>query len=964
MNTPFPPGFYPFWFWNDRLTRAEIRWQVAEMAQQGMRGFFIHSRQGLEQPYLSEAFFEMVKAAVEAAAEEGLVANLYDEYPYPSGIAGGEVVLGNPQFYATELISQVLNCPGGALRWALPPGKLLSVQAFSLRDPQDEAVWEEPLDLRRFAGVHLGEQSYRETGLTAYNQKRFFASAPSWVVETEMPEGRWRIYAFLQSEVTHHKYWGHFVDVLNPSAVQQFITLTHERYRQRLGSHFGKTIRAIFTDETAPGWSDCLPDEFLKAYDYDLLPLLPALREISHPRHCQVSFDFSRLVYRLFCQAYEEPIAAWCQQHGLAYTGEKPSLRLAQLKYMDIPGCEPGHTKAGAPLDLLQARIRQNTRATASAAYFYDKPGALDECYHSLGWSGTLQDARLMADGQLLNGITYLVIHGLFYSTHGLKKHDAPPTFFFQAPYWPFFGELSRRVEKISQYFNGLHIDAQVLLVEPASGLPEHADLAAWERIQSVLVDHQIEFLMADTDILQSGRIEGGKFMVKDLSNRAVVLPPVPLVEAPLYFWLEEFRQAGGLVIEPGRDFNPADFITQLFTKVSPSLALREESAEAGHSTAGVPGVQVVRRTGKNTTRWLVINTNPRAVDLHIDAGMPLRELPLEEGLPPSLHVEREHYRRKVHPFEGLMLEAANDSALPPLLPEVHLLLSGTAQVKLLHKNLLRLYRWRMSLLDDQGSPYQSAEVPAVPIANQLEGSGMRLAPKFKGYFGHAPELTLPEMRVRYEAHFFNEFAGAVELVMEPGSLVGDWQIWVNDQGALKSGQFQPTTAHVRGSLGADITGMLRQGENTLRVELTTDRHDGGLLNALYLAGDFGVETSPFQLVSRPAEGIFEEYTANRLPFYAGAVEYTLEVDIPTLPSTEQVALYFDTETPFNEACEISVNTSPWMAVLWQPRCRVIDSRHLTVGCNQVAVRVYTTLIRSFEGQWFDETHHRYGTIA
>jgi len=28
------PGFYPFWFWNDRLDDEEIRRQVAEMAAQ------------------------------------------------------------------------------------------------------------------------------------------------------------------------------------------------------------------------------------------------------------------------------------------------------------------------------------------------------------------------------------------------------------------------------------------------------------------------------------------------------------------------------------------------------------------------------------------------------------------------------------------------------------------------------------------------------------------------------------------------------------------------------------------------------------------------------------------------------------------------------------------------------------------------------------------------------------------
>ena len=45
-----PIGFYPFWFWNDDLSADEIRWQVGAMAAQGVRGFFIHSRQGLERP--------------------------------------------------------------------------------------------------------------------------------------------------------------------------------------------------------------------------------------------------------------------------------------------------------------------------------------------------------------------------------------------------------------------------------------------------------------------------------------------------------------------------------------------------------------------------------------------------------------------------------------------------------------------------------------------------------------------------------------------------------------------------------------------------------------------------------------------------------------------------------------------------------------------------------------------------
>ena len=470
MTNTLPTGFYPFWFWNDRLSADEIRWQVAEMARQGVRGFFIHSRQGLGQPYLSEAFFEMVDVAVAAAEAHGLAVHLYDEYPYPSGVAGGQVTLGQPQYHATELIQRTYDAPGGPVRLELPAGKVLSVVAYPLTEGRPD--WSRGIDLADHVGPLLVVDSYRETGLTRYNQKRYFASRPTPMLETTLPDGPHRIYVSVQAEVTHHKYWGHFADVLNPEAVTEFMRQTHERYLKRYGEKFGTTIHSIFVDETQPGWSARLPDAFRAEYGYDLIERLPALQDEIHPEHLRVAYDLHRLRYKLFCQAWEEPISAWCRAHGLAYSGEKPSLRMAQLRYMDIPGCEPGHTKAGAPLDLLGPHLRQNAKATASAAYFYGKEGSLDECYHSLGWSGTLQDAKLMADGQLLAGITYLVPHGFFYSTHALRKHDAPPTFFFQAPYWPLFGKLAEHVDRIGRLFEGTHIDAQILVVEPSSGIP------------------------------------------------------------------------------------------------------------------------------------------------------------------------------------------------------------------------------------------------------------------------------------------------------------------------------------------------------------------------------------------------------------------------------------------------------------------------------------------------------------
>ena len=106
----------------------------------------------------------------------------------------------------------------------------------------------------------------------------------------------------------------------------------------------------------------------------DLLPLLPALQDERHPQHTKVKADLHRVKHELFVETFEIPISRWCREHKIAYWGEKPLLRLSQLQYSDVPGCDAGHVKAGAPLDMVSSQLRMNPRAAASAAYFYDKP--------------------------------------------------------------------------------------------------------------------------------------------------------------------------------------------------------------------------------------------------------------------------------------------------------------------------------------------------------------------------------------------------------------------------------------------------------------------------------------------------------------------------------------------------------------------------------------------------------------
>ncbi|HOS43445.1 MAG TPA: glycosyl hydrolase [Armatimonadota bacterium] len=82
---------YPFWFWNGEMDADEIRRQIGLMREAGITEFVIHGRTGLQTPFLSDAWFDAARAAVEEAARRGMRAWIYDEYNWPSGTANSTI---------------------------------------------------------------------------------------------------------------------------------------------------------------------------------------------------------------------------------------------------------------------------------------------------------------------------------------------------------------------------------------------------------------------------------------------------------------------------------------------------------------------------------------------------------------------------------------------------------------------------------------------------------------------------------------------------------------------------------------------------------------------------------------------------------------------------------------------------------------------------------------------------------
>ncbi|WP_165842207.1 glycosyl hydrolase [Paenibacillus xerothermodurans] len=573
---------HPFWFWNGAMEDDEIRRQIAEMSDKGVGGFFLCARQGLTIPYLSQAWFEKVRMAVEAAKSHNMHVWLYDEYPYPSGIAGGEVILQHPEAKHVTLEHRTVRAKGGErLSIELPWGRVLYAKAAPVQ--ADGAIaWQQAIDIASHIGNIQADPVFQKTGLTAYTQKRFFTYRTVLQLVWEVPPGEWEVTVFQEKEIEDFKYYGTFVDPCNREAMETFIRLTHDRYVPVVGDHFGDTVKGMFTDEIGLlgriPWSPHIAAEFEARNGYSLLAQLPALVDGSYGDAAKVRYDYYQTVHLLLREAYHEKVHDWCERNGLEYVAEVPAVRLTTQKHSHVPGGDSAHEKLGRSLDWVLRKyygsIRANPKMVSSLSRQLGRTRNLIECFHSVGWSMTLQDARWMIDRLAALGTNFFNFHAFYYTMDALAKHDAPPSQFLQNPYWKHFRLLGDYTGRLSYLMSVGKADVRIALLDPVTsmwthmGNPFHSfDYSGndgdeksrlellkrdWADIGVGLLKHRFDYDHLDPELLAEADVTGGTIALGHAAYTVLIIPPVTNLEAAAWQTIRAFLEAGGTVISVG----------------------------------------------------------------------------------------------------------------------------------------------------------------------------------------------------------------------------------------------------------------------------------------------------------------------------------------------------------------------------------------------------------------------------
>lgn len=473
----------PFWFWNDRLEKSELRRQLRDFKAHGVSGVVIHPRIGLPRDlaWMSDSLLRFYEYVVEDAARLGMKVILYDEGMYPSGSSCGQVVRSNPRFQCRGLSLMAVDRCGTP---DLPEGYTW-VATVARRGGRRVAVVDRPIR-SEIRGVHYHGEGPAEDNPPA-------------------------------------------ADILNPQAVQRFIELVYDGFAARLARHFGSTILGIFTDEPSflgrcleqgvrPGTTGILA-EVNRLLGYDFTPHLPALWFDDEPEAQHYRAEWHRGLLARLTETYYTPLSRWCRAHGLALMGhpEGPD-HLGALHYFDIPGQDlvwrwvlPDQASA------LEGPQSTQAKCSASAMLHGGRRQNLNEYSGAYGHELTWEEMNWLSNWCLVRGVNLLVPHAFYYSIRGVRRDERPPDVGPHSPWWDRYHDYAAACRRLCWINTDSVPQCSLAILGDDYELPWCA--------AKVCFEGQYDFnYLSETELLSLARLTPDGIRVRDLCYSHLVV--------------------------------------------------------------------------------------------------------------------------------------------------------------------------------------------------------------------------------------------------------------------------------------------------------------------------------------------------------------------------------------------------------------------------------------------------------
>jgi hypothetical protein len=592
LNPPSEFSQAPFWFWNDDLSETELLRQMEDFRAHGVHAFVIHARAGLPKSigWMSARMLGLMRFAIERAAERDMWVILYDEGMYPSGSSSGQVVAEDPAFRTRGLVCLDLD-------EAKPQTDVQGVRIGSDGAPALTPGQNLVALVRRKKNGHriaVIDRAARD-GYSVIRGLHFTQDDPPRRAD--------------HREVPENQPPG--ADILNPQAVACFIRHVYQRYYDEFGRHFGKTVKAIFTDEPSllargaergmvPGTTGIL-DPVNAFLGYDFTEHLPALWYADEPDAARYRVDYNRALEARLEQTFYRPIFEWCDAHGLGLTGHPAGADdIGQLRYFHIPGqdivwryIEPDKPTA------LEGEQSTQAKCASSAMIHLGRRRNMNEFCGAFGHDFTFDEMKWLAHWLLVRGCNLLVPHAFFYSIRGPRIDERPPDVGPNSTWWPQYESFAQATSRLCWLnTDGTHVCELAIL-----GLN---DYLPW-RAAKVCFQHQRDFNYLETRHLwENAQADGDGIHLAGMHYRALVLEEDPPQKAQSA--IETLAKAGRIV-HWSKKIGDAEFVAQIDRLIPPDVRV----------SPAVPDLRVRHVRKKGVDYYLLFNEGPGEIEIRLD---------------------------------------------------------------------------------------------------------------------------------------------------------------------------------------------------------------------------------------------------------------------------------------------------------------------------------------------------------
>lgn len=905
----------PFWSWNSDLDEATLEKQIEIFHEMGFGGFHIHSRIGLNTPYLGPRFMQLVEHCNTVGKKLGMLTWLYDEDKWPSGFAGG-LVTQHEEFRIRYLLFSPILHEDGYVDRHLPQASRVNMNG----DCSYLCSYEVTLEQGRLSSYKKVEKgTSAQEGTQIWHAYRVISGASSWFNNQS------------------------YVDTLNPEAAKEFTRVTHDVYAATLKEELGKSVPAMFTDEpqyfklqnfscsesndeVGIPFTDTFDESYQQVFGESLFDKLPELFwESTTGAYPVTRYRYFEILTERFTSAYCDVLDDWCTSHGILSTGHLMGESTLDLQSRLCGEAMRSYRSFKLPgIDMLADRREYATAKQAqSACHQFGYPGVLSELYGVTNWDFDFRGHKLQGDWQAALGVTVRVHHLCWATMAGESKRDYPAPIDQHSTWYKEYRTIEDHFSRVNVALTTGKPRVRIGVLHPIESYwltlgPDDATIGIRKQLeeQFTSITSWLLFAQLDYDFVAESLLpklfngcDEKSCHIGEMNYEVLVVPQFITIRSTTLAILKEFIASGGKVIFLGGapsyvDGQKSDVALEAtrdalhigFDQWALLNALDTERDVAiydGHHTLCNDLIYQMRNDGKRTLLFIAHGRESNRMQqqnfrsdedftrmIKVRGLHSVTLLDTFTGNRIELEVDHKqgwtHFSYPLHVHDSLLFELSVEKELNNITVTVD---SNTP--RLLQKHRIReissyqLHEQNHLLLDqaayslDGGSWNDVEEMLILDDAIRSECGYPIRSEAFPQPWLVPDEETLPH-KVQLRFDFESEIDGVmVSLACE----TPDAEIVFNGNAiteSLSGNYFVDPCLPVR------KIGTVKRGNNTLEMNIPYGKKTN--LEWCYLLGDFGVRLlgSKAMLCEKPHTISFGDITRQGFPFYGDSITYVI----------------------------------------------------------------------------------------